>query len=218
MSEIEFELTETKWALLKELERGPLSPKELADLTSTSIANASQQLKLLEAQGYLKKIKKKEINTRAKRDARVLYSLSKNKTWITKISKNLVSKKEIRNAEEFLVNLMLCDLKDLMHVIKFFIEREDLFKKIQCLYYLQTLNHEIHFLIITDNLDFFRKDNHSFEVKHQNKSVNIKFWSHSSVELKEGLEKGEVYYVDLYKRAIFIWCGEEFNKIRGLEK
>jgi len=218
MNEIEFELTETKWALLKELEQGPLSPKELADLTNTSIANASQQLKLLEAQGYLKKIKKKGVNSRQDRDARVLYGLSKSKIWITKIGQDKVARKEFRNADNFFINLLFCDIKELIHVVKFFIEREDIFKKMQCLYYLQTINQEIHFLIITDELDFFRKDNHSFEVKYQNKSVIIKFWSHSSSEFKHSLEKEESYFVDLFKRVSFIWCVNESHRISELKK
>lgn len=205
----EFELTETKWSLIQQLESEPLSPKELAELTNTSIANTSQQLRLLEAQGFLKKIKKKGNNTRQERDARILYSIAKPKIWITKISKEHVVKKELKNHDDFLLNLSLCDLKETRHIVKFFLENEALLKKIKCMYYLQTINQETHFLIITDELDFFRKDNHFFEVTYDNKKITIKFWSHSLNEIKKGLNNNEQYFVDLVKRATPISCEDE---------
>ncbi|MFP4568207.1 MAG: MarR family transcriptional regulator [Candidatus Woesearchaeota archaeon] len=205
----EFELTETKWALLKELERGPLSPKELATLTDTSIANTSQQLKLLEAQGFLKRVKNKGVKAREIRDVRILYSISKPKILLTKISKDFVNRQEVKNVDDFFVNLLLCDLKELKHILKFFFDRSDLFDKIKCMFYLQTLSNEVHFLIITDELDFFRKDNHSFEVIYNNKKLIIKFWSHSFDELKKGLDSKEIYYVDLVKNATPLICDLE---------
>lgn len=205
----EFELSESKWYLLKELEGGPLSPKELAVLTDTSIANTSQQLKLLEAQGFLKKVKNKGLRAREERDARILYAVAKSKFLVTKISKNFVDRKELKYCDDFLTNLLFCDLKELNHVLKFFLNREDLMKKVKCLYYLQTLNNETHFLIITNELDFFRKGNHSFDITHDEKKVLIKFWSHSFDELKNGLGKGEDYFIDLVKRAVLIKCDDE---------
>ncbi len=205
----EFDLTETKWSFIKELENGTLSPKELANLTNTSIANTSQQLKLLEAQGFLKKIKNKGVNTRQKRDARVLYSIAKQKVWVSRIDKARVERKELKNVDDYLLNLLLCDIKDVRHVAKFFLEREDLMNKIKCLYYLQTINEEIHFLIITNELDFFRRDNHSFDVFFNKKKVVIKFWSHSLEELKKGLKNSEAYYVDLVKRIQPLKCEDE---------
>lgn len=203
------EFSETKWSLLKQLEKEPLSPKELADLTNTSIANASQQLKLLEAQGFLKKIKNKGTNSRHKRDARILYSLSKQTTWLTQISKEKVERKELKNADTLLLNLLLCDIKNIKQVVKFFLEREDLLKHIQCLYYLHSINQEVHFVIITENLDFFRKENHSFESVFDNKKIIIKFWSHSVNEFEEGLNKKEEYFIDLAKRMTPILCDDE---------
>lgn len=210
----EFELTETKWSLIQQLEAKTLSPKELAELTNTSIANTSQQLRLLEAQGFLKKIKNKGTQTRQERDARILYSIAKRKVWITKISKEQVVKKELKNHDDFLLNLALCDLKEARHIVKFFLDKETLLKKIKCIYYLQTLNQETHFLIITNELEYFRKDNHSFEITYDNKQITIKFWSHSIDEIKKGLDNKEEYFIDLIKRATPLSCeDEEVKKI-----
>ena len=202
----EFELTETKWSLIKELEKGPLSPKELAILTSTSIANTSQQLRLLEAQGFLKKTRNKGHQQRHERDARILYSIAKSKFLVTKISKEQVDRKDLKNHDDLLLNFLMCDLKETRHILKFFLERDDVLKKIQCLYYLQTLGNEIHFFIITNELDFFRKENHSFKVTYDNKEVLIKFWSHSFDEFKIGINKKEAYFVDLARRVVPIIC------------
>ena len=205
----QFELSETKWSFLKELEKGPLSPKELAELTNTSIANASQQLRLLEAQGFLKKLKQKGNNIRQERDARILYSIAKQKVWVTKISKDYVDEKELKSPDNFLINLLLLDIKESKHILKFFLNNEEIQQKMSCLFYLQTWNDEIHFLVVTDKLDFFRSENHSFNVTHNNKTLTIKFWSHSVNELKEGLKNNEVYYVDIAKKITIIQCEDE---------
>lgn len=209
----DFEFGETKWALLKQLEKKPLSPKELAILTDTSIANTSQQLKLLEAQGFLKKIKVSGEQARKERDARILYSISKPRVWISKLSKDFVNRKEIKNPDNLLFNLLLCDIKDTRPVLKFFLTKEELFKKIDCLFYLQSINNEIHFLIITNDLDFFRKEHHSSEVFFDNKKFIIKFWSHSVDELKAGLMNNEQYYSNLVKRAETVLCENEAIKL-----
>ncbi len=212
----EFELNETKWVLLKQLEHGPLSPKELAELSNTTIANASQQLQLLEAKGFLKKVKRRGNSSRKERDARVLYNLSKQKTWLTTISKDRVEKKELKHPDNYFVNLLLCDLKYIRHVAKFFLENEALSNKIDCLYYLQTIDDEVHFLVVTDELAFFRDEHHSFNVSYSKKNITIKFWSHSLEELKSGLLSKEAYFVDLVRRAVPIRC--ENDEVKSVLK
>lgn len=207
MNCFDFDLTETQWSLLKTLEQGPLSPKEIAGLSGTSIANASQQLKFLEAKGYLKKIKQKGVFARQNRDARVLYGLLKPKFWLTSIGKNRVDCVSIK--DNFLVNLLLCDIKDTLPVAKFLLSREDLFSKFDCLFFLHSLNNEFHFLVVSDDLDFFRNGNHSFLVSFQNKDFVVKFWSHSFLELNNGLTNHEAYFVDLVNKAKLVVCERE---------
>ena len=48
-------LTDSKWNIIKELSEKEQTPTELADKTKTTLANISQQLRLLEAYGIVKK-------------------------------------------------------------------------------------------------------------------------------------------------------------------
>ena len=54
--------TASKWHILKQLETQPRSPLELARICETSIANVSQQLRLLEMAGL---VKTKRVSNRA---------------------------------------------------------------------------------------------------------------------------------------------------------
>jgi DNA-binding transcriptional ArsR family regulator len=82
--------TASKWEILKQLEREARSPLELAKLCSTSIANVSQQLRLLEMAGL---VKAQRIPNRDKDKPRILYSLAGNLSYVIATSGQFVEKK-----------------------------------------------------------------------------------------------------------------------------
>jgi predicted transcriptional regulator len=82
--------TATKWDILKLLERGPQSPLEIAKATGSSLANVSQQLRLLEMAGV---VKTKRISNRDKDKPRILYSLAGNLSYLIATSDKFVDKK-----------------------------------------------------------------------------------------------------------------------------
>lgn len=82
--------TASKWEILKQLERGALSPIELASLSRTSVANISQQLRLLEMAGL---VTSKRIPNRDKGQPRILYSLAGNSCYMIAASSSFVDKK-----------------------------------------------------------------------------------------------------------------------------
>jgi DNA-binding transcriptional ArsR family regulator len=82
--------TASKWDILKQLEMQPRSPLELAKLCSTSIANVSQQLRLLEMAGL---VKTQRIPNREKDKPRILYSLAGNLSYVIATSGSFVDKK-----------------------------------------------------------------------------------------------------------------------------
>ncbi|HIH23981.1 TPA: helix-turn-helix transcriptional regulator, partial [Candidatus Woesearchaeota archaeon] len=65
--------TATKWEILKQLETGERSPVELAKAMQSSIANVSQQLRLLEMAGL---VTSRRISNRDKDKPRILYSIA----------------------------------------------------------------------------------------------------------------------------------------------
>ncbi len=82
--------TSSKWDILKCLEAGKKSPLDLAKETHTSVANISQQLRLLELAGF---VKSERISNRDKGLPRILYSISNNNSYIVATTPGFVDKK-----------------------------------------------------------------------------------------------------------------------------
>jgi hypothetical protein len=85
--------TTSKWDILTVLSSGPKSPLELAKETRTSIANISQQLRLLELGGL---INKKRVQNRDKDLPRLRYSLAGPNSFIINTSLGFVKKELIQ--------------------------------------------------------------------------------------------------------------------------
>jgi len=82
--------TSSKWDILKCLEKGKKSPLELANEAKTSVANVSQQLRLLELAGF---VKSERIPNREKGLPRIVYSLAENFSYLVISSTDFVAKK-----------------------------------------------------------------------------------------------------------------------------
>ncbi len=82
--------TATKWELLEQLAQQPLSPLQLAERTSTTLANVSQQLRLLEMAGL---VKSERVQNRDKGQPRVLYSLSGDHGYLIAATNEFVEKR-----------------------------------------------------------------------------------------------------------------------------
>ena len=72
--DIENLFVDSKWSIITELAKKPLSPSELAKKTNTTLSNISAQIRLLEA---LDIVKEEKLGNVAKGEARKLYSLKK---------------------------------------------------------------------------------------------------------------------------------------------
>ncbi|PLW80938.1 hypothetical protein C0585_00040 [Candidatus Woesearchaeota archaeon] len=92
--------TSSKWDILKVLSKGPKSPLELAKETRTSIANISQQLRLLELGGL---VNKNRISNRDKDQPRLVYSLGGHRSFIINLSQGFVEKElvELKPYQQF---------------------------------------------------------------------------------------------------------------------
>lgn len=87
--ETETLFTASKWSILEWVSKNPSSPLEIAKGLDTTIANVSQQLRLLEAAGI---VTKKKISNSDAGLPRALYSITKNVGFITTITKGLAHK------------------------------------------------------------------------------------------------------------------------------
>jgi predicted transcriptional regulator len=85
--------TSSKWDILKCLELSSKSPLDLAKETNTSVANISQQLRLLELAGL---VKSERISNRDKGLPRILYSVADNNSYIVASAPGFVEKKFLK--------------------------------------------------------------------------------------------------------------------------
>lgn len=81
--------TASKWDILTLLADGPKSPLELARLTRTSMANVSQQIRLLEFAGL---VSGSRIPNREKEKPRILYALARSQVYIIATGPGFVHK------------------------------------------------------------------------------------------------------------------------------
>jgi DNA-binding transcriptional ArsR family regulator len=88
--------TASKWEILKQLELRERSPIELAKICSTSVANVSQQLRLLEMAGL---VTSRRVSNRDKDKPRILYSLAGNLSYVIATSDKFVDKKVLQLSE-----------------------------------------------------------------------------------------------------------------------
>src|SRR3989344_7343405 len=91
--EMESMFTEQKWNILRELSSEKASPLQLAEKLNTTMANISQQLRLLEASNL---VKKEKIKNRDKGKPRTLFSLTHDHAYIIPTMSNFAEKKLLK--------------------------------------------------------------------------------------------------------------------------
>lgn len=195
------DLNETKLSILNLLKSEKLTTKELAKKTNTTMANISQQLKNLEFMKLVKKTKNTGTGSRAQKDRRVFYELLENKLYIKKISSNYVGYEEIKNDSfnDFLSNLMLTNFEGRKHLLKFFLTLKDT-SNMESLALLNSQQEEIHILIISKEIKYFREKS-SEEIEVFGVKKKLVFWSHTFEEFLEGVEKKDEYFLEKLSNA-----------------
>src|SRR3989338_2788847 len=91
--ELETMFTEQKWNILKCLSEDKFSPLQLAEKLNTTMANISQQMRLLEAANL---VKKEKIRNRDKGKPRTLFSLTDECAYIIPTMNHFAGKKLIK--------------------------------------------------------------------------------------------------------------------------
>ena len=82
--------TSTKWEILSLIAREPRNPLMLAEQLGTSIANVSQQLRLLEVAGL---VRKEKVSNRERGKPRTVYSLAGDLFYMVILSKDRQEKR-----------------------------------------------------------------------------------------------------------------------------
>ena len=94
--QLESLFTDQKWNILKSIAEQPQSPLQLSIKLNTTMANVSQQLKILEAVNL---VKKEKIRNRDKGKPRTLFSLTADFALLVPLTKNFAEKKLVKATE-----------------------------------------------------------------------------------------------------------------------
>lgn len=213
-------LTDSKWNIIKELSKENQTPTDMAKKTNTSVANISQQLRLLEAYNLVKKEKK--INNKEPGKPKTLFSLDKELRYITLISKELTERKELDLdfLQKAILNLWMTQKKENLYFLeKFLITNEEVVKKCQAIGIVKSDEKSIDLLLITERIEEIR-DKYSNQVienldGHKKKIV---CWTHTMQDIEEGLKSHNEHFTWLMKNLKPFMDKEEFiNKLLDIK-
>jgi len=122
--EIEPLISGSKWTIFELLSERSHSPTELAERTKTSLANISQQLRLLEIAGLIKKEKQKG---RQKGKPHMLFSLNEDYAYVVSMFKGF-SRKKLFPVDDYhkIILKIWCTSDAKMHkaIEKFYLDAE----------------------------------------------------------------------------------------------
>ena len=158
--------TASKWGILKMLSKGPKSPLQLSKLSNTSVANISQQLRLLEMAGL---VQSKRISNRDKGQPRQLYSLVGNHSFLIASSVDFVEKKMLKLSDYNKIILKIWFLEDAK--AHYFLEKafwhlEEMLPNISAIILdKRTLSSETLLLIVASESPVVKRDLKKIQVK-----------------------------------------------------
>jgi len=156
--------TAAKWDILKMLEGKQLSPIEITKKTGGSMANVSQQLRLLEMAGL---VKSERISNRDKGQPRILYSLAQDSCYVISTANSFVEKKRIPSTPSHQAMLKIWFLEN--QEVRTFAEKafwkvEEYLPAMQALYLDQSCESPINLYVVAqEGLSFPHLQN----IKHQ---------------------------------------------------
>lgn len=199
--EIESILTNSKWDILKELSKNPKSPIELATQFKTTIANISQQLKILEALGVVSKTK---IFNSEKGKPRMQYYIVTDLTYIIKISKNQTVKQSIKKdacSNLTLNTILTVSKKDQFYILKLYFDNFEILSN-SSIGYFKTTDKTIELFLITNEIEHARKKISNIEYPNSEGIIKkIVIWSHNKQEIDEGIKNKDLHFLNLIKES-----------------
>jgi DNA-binding transcriptional regulator GbsR (MarR family) len=107
--EVDGLFTSPKWKIIEEISSEPQSPMQLAEKLATSVANISQQLRLLEVAGL---VKKRRVSERARGKPRVIFSLTNDFCYLLTASEGFAKKRMLKLEDYHLFIIKIWMLED----------------------------------------------------------------------------------------------------------
>ena len=166
--------TATKWDILEALSTGRKSPFQLSQSCNTSLANVSQQLRLLELGGV---VEAERVPNRDKGQPRVLYSLKGDNAFIIATMPGFVKKMAVPLSDVQKGRLkiwLMVDSAKQYFVETVFADISEHFENIDAVYYDPTSYSNVHFMVVPKK-DLVKTKLRDSVVSHKGVKFSIKY-------------------------------------------
>ena len=186
--ELETLFTASKWEILTYLSKSKFSPLELSKKINTSIANVSQQLRLLEFAGL---VKKEKVSQREAGKPRTLYFLAKDFSHLILVMANCAEKRLVPLTEHHKILLRIWMIEDVqLHYFleKFYWKIENIVDQSK-LIVVDTKSPELTVYIVSDSRDIKIQDTQIRNLRGETKNIVLKVLSEKELAAKLPKEK-----------------------------
>lgn len=207
MTYMQFEelLTGSRWAIVAAVATGNSSPTGIAAAAGTSLANVSQQARLLAAHGYLTA---KKARSGKPGKPRVEYGLVEPKAHIVLLREGSATQKTLtlnRKREAVLASFFWKE-EDQEYLIAFICRNAEIVHRAEAVAVVESKGNEIHLLVIAkeEDVEEFRKRFSKTTVALK-KEKHLICWTHTRKELHEGLARKDHYYTHLLARPEWLF-------------
>jgi hypothetical protein len=200
-------LSGRRWDIIKELSRGEKSAVELAKKTDQSTANATVQLRILEAYGLAKKIKPEPSAKRKIGKPKTPYTLCQDLALMSIVKQGMTERRTIKlkDADDFhklmVASFFIVPVEHHYSVLKYLMEAE-LLRRAETIALLDTNEREAELFIITDQVNELRDKHSNASIETPDgKTKKIISWAHNKKEVEEGLGRKEEYFINLVQKS-----------------
>ena len=199
--ELDLFFSNSKWEILRELSKKPSSPMELSQVFGTSVANISQQLRLMEAMGMVDKTK---VKNSEKGKPRMIYEIKNDIIYLVRLGKNFAKKQYIKPEPQsnYIFNVISTqNKKDQFYLLRFFFEHSDLLSSTSIGLFKNTEN-SVELFIVTEELEKAREKLSKKELENPNgEKKKVTCWAHNEEEIKNGLTQNDPHFINLIKES-----------------
>lgn len=190
-------MTGTRWKMLESIAEHERSASEVAKAVGSSVAHASQQLKLLEARSLITRTKRQQ---HGKGKPHQRYRIAKALAVVTSIAPGYAQQRTLSptSFQTMLLNVLLWPrLADQYFLQKFLCLHEDVVAESSAIAISDAAGDELHLLLITspEQLEHVRQKSKAV-IEHTGEKRTIICWTHTIEEVEQGLAQGEAYYVN----------------------
>ena len=196
-------LTHPQFMLLQHIARQRRSASELASAVDASLPYVLSQLKLLEAQSF---VKKQAIKEHKPGKPKQYYEISKpiaNVLFVTKGYADKFSLAAHQQVQRYLQLVAQIPKEHHHQFSNYYWTHATYLDNVSTFALLESSKDRIELLAITtpEYLDELRKYASSYIIRHDGKKFSFACWMHSMQELEEGGKKKDNYYLKILKQA-----------------